>query len=134
MIILSSKKGEVILGKGSNIQDNSIFDTLGKMLGKENYDRVTIGHNVIIKGRSIIHDDAVIGMGSLLEKDCIVGNNSFVGANSVVRSGTVIPNDTIYAGNPAVFFRKVTEKEKVFFKKGQKIYEELTKDYNSILA
>ena len=130
VIILSSKeKGEVILGKGSNIQDNSIFDTLGDLI--QIGERVTIGHNVIIKGRSIIHDDAVIGMGSILEKDCIVGNNAFVGANSVVKSGTVIPDDTIFAGNPANFFRKVNEKEKKFFKKGQKIYEELTQHYSS---
>ena len=60
-----------------------------------------------------------------MEKDCIVGNNSFVGANSVVRSGTVIPDDTIYAGNPAVFFRKVTEKEKVFLKRVKKFMKSL---------
>ena len=39
--------------------------------------RVTIGHNVIILGKSHIKNDAVIGMGSILESDCIIGNNSF---------------------------------------------------------
>jgi len=131
VIIFSSKKnGEVILGNGSNIQDNSIINTLGEVIniGK----RVTIGHNVIMLGKCTINDDAVIGMGSILEKNCVVGNNSFVGANSYVKSGTIIPDNTIFVGNPAKFFRKVNDKERVFFKEGQKIYEGLTIDYKSV--
>ena len=132
VIIFSSKKnGEVILGDGSNIQDNSIINTLGEVIniGK----RVTVGHNVIIFGKSTINDDAVIGMGSILEKECAIGNNSFVGANSYVKAGTIIPDNTIFVGNPAKFFRKVNDKDKLFFKEGQKIYEGLTIDYKSAL-
>lgn len=131
VIILSRKKnGEVILGTGSNIQDNSIINTLGDVIriGK----RVTVGHNVIMIGKSNVKNDAVIGMGSIIEKDCIIGKNSFVGANSHLVSKTVVPDNTIFAGKPARFFRKVKEKEKTFFKNGQKIYEELTKNYLSI--
>ena len=131
-IFSSNKDGKLILGKGSNIQDNSIIDTLGKVIFIEK--RVTIGHNVIIKGKSFIKDDAVIGMGSILESDCIVGNNSFIGANSFVKSGTIVPDNTIFAGNPAKFFRKVNEKEMLFFKKGQKIYENLTNAYNDLIS
>ena len=75
----------------------------------------------------------MIGMGSILEGDCIIGNNSFIGANSFVKSGTIVPDNTIFAGNPAKFFRKVNEKEKLFFRQGQKIYENLTTDYNKQL-
>ena len=126
-IFSTKKEGSVFLGQGSNIQDNSIIDTFGKTLkiGK----RVTVGHNVIILGETKINDDAVIGMGSILEEGCIVGNNSFVGANSFVSSGTIIPDKTIFAGKPADFFRKVNEKEKYFFKEGQRIYEKLAKNY-----
>ena len=130
-IFSSNKVGKLILGKGSNIQDNSIIDTLGKVILIEK--RVTIGHNVIIKGKSHIKDDAVVGMGSVLENDCTIGNNSFIGANSFVKSGTNVPDNTIFAGNPAKFFRKVNEKEMLFFKKGQKIYETLTNDYNKLI-
>ena len=130
--IFSSKNhGKLILGKGSNIQDNSIINTLGQIILIEN--RVTIGHNVIILGKSHIKNDAVIGMGSILEGDCIIGNNSFIGANSFVKSGTIVPDNTIFAGNPAKFFRKVNDKEKLFFRQGQKIYENLTTDYNKQL-
>ena len=127
-IFSSQNHGKLILGKGSNIQDNCIINTLGQIILIEN--RVTIGHNVIILGKSHIKNDAVIGMGSILESNCIIGNNSFIGANSFVKSGTIVPDNTIFAGNPAKFFRKVNEKEKLFFRQGQKIYENLTTDYN----
>ena len=131
VIIFSSKKNGVIsLGDGSNIQDNCIINSLGEII--KIGERVTIGHNVIIRGKSTIKNDAVIGMGSILEHNCIVGNNSFVGANSYVKSGTIIPDNTIYAGNPAAFFRKVNDKESLFFKRGQKIYEKLAMEYLSL--
>ena len=120
-------KGSVYLGLGSNIQDNSIINTKGKdiYIG----DRVTIGHNVIIDGKCKIDSNAVIGMGSILEENCIVEKNAFVGANSYVKTNTVVPEGMIYAGNPAKFFRNVSEQERKFFSLGQKIYENLTQEY-----
>ncbi|PPR25873.1 MAG: Carnitine operon protein CaiE [Alphaproteobacteria bacterium MarineAlpha9_Bin4] len=128
-IFSTKKNGKLLLGNGSNIQDNSIINTLGEIIkiGK----RVTVGHNVIISGKTEINDDAVIGMGSILEKNCVIGNNSFVGANSYVKEGTIIPDSTIFAGKPARFFRNVNQEEKIFFKKGQKIYENLAKEYTN---
>ncbi len=131
--ILSSKKnGQVILGEGSNIQDNSIIDTLGNIIkiGK----RVTVGHNVIILGKTKIHDDAVIGMGSIIDQGCLIGINSFVGANSYLPPNTSVPANTIFAGKPAKFFRKVKDQEKQYFYEGQKVYEKLVNEYNSLIV
>ncbi len=124
------EKGLVILGKGSNIQDNSILNTNGKKI--EIGQRVTIGHNVIINGNVLICNDAVIGMGSILEKNCIVEKGGFVGAKSYVLKNTIVPKGKIYAGNPARFFRNVTLKEKNYFSIGQKIYEKLSEEYMKI--
>ena len=120
-------KGSVYLGTGSNIQDNSIFNTKGKNIYIG--DKVTIGHNVIINGKCKINNSAVIGMGSILEENCIVEKNAFVGANSYVKTNTVVPEGKIYAGNPAKFFRDVTQQEREFFSLGQKVYENLTVEY-----
>ena len=130
-IFSSKKNGKIILGEGSNIQDNSIINTLGEEIVIEK--RVTIGHNVILLGSQNIKNDAVIGMGSILESNCIIGNNSFIGANSYVKSGTIVPDNTIFAGKPAKYFRKVNKNESLFFKQGQKIYENLTQEYNQLL-
>lgn len=122
-----NRKGSIHLGKGSNIQDNSILNTKGNkiIIG----DRVTIGHNVIINGKTKIYDDVVIGMGSIMEENCVVEKNAFIGANSYVQRKTVVPEGKIFAGNPAKFFRDVTTKEKKFFSLGQKTYEKLTQEY-----
>ena len=120
-------RGTINLGKGSNIQDNSILNTNGNQIFIG--DRVTIGHNVIINGECRIYDNAVIGMGSILAENCIVKKNAFVAANSYVKKNTTIPTGQIYAGNPAKFFREVTQQEKKFFNLGQKIYENLTREY-----
>ena len=120
-------KGSVYLGTGSNIQDNSIFNTEGKNIYIG--DKVTIGHNVIINGKCRINNNAVVGMGSILEENCIVEKNAFVGANSYVKTNTVVPEGKIYAGNPAKFFRDVTQQEREFFSLGQKVYENLTVEY-----
>jgi len=130
MLVSSKPKGTVKLGIGSNIQDNSIIDTKGKLVEIGN--RVTIGHNVIIKGATKIEDDAVIGMGSIIEEDSHISKNAFVGANSLVLKNTYLPKGQIFAGNPAKFFRKVTDEEKKYFSLGQKIYEKLTKKYCAI--
>ena len=127
MLHSPDNKGSVYLGSGSNIQDNSIFNTKGKDINIG--DRVTIGHNVIIDGKCRIYYNAVIGMGSILEENCIVEKNAFVGANSYVKTNTVVPEGKIFAGNPAKYFRDVTQQEKEFFSLGQKIYEKLTLEY-----
>ena len=120
-------KGTVILGKGSNIQDNSILNTNGKKI--EIGERVTIGHNVVINGNTLICNDAVVGMGSVLEKNCIIEEGGFIAAKSYVQEDTKVPKGQIYAGNPAKFFRNVSSKEKEFFSMGQKIYEKLSEEY-----
>ena len=76
-------------------------------------------------GSQNIKNDAVIGMGSILESNCIIGNNSFIGANSYVKSGTIVPDNTILQANQLNIFRKVNKNESLFFKQGQKIYENL---------
>ena len=130
--ILSDKQeGNCSVGMGSNIQDNSIINTKSKKcsIGA----RVTIGHNVIINGPIKIEDDAVIGMGSFIEEGCIIKKNAFVGANSYLSRETVVPEKKIFAGNPAKYFRDVRSDEELYFKRGQKIYEELTKKYCDFL-
>ncbi len=122
-----NNKGSVYLGTGSNIQDNSIFNTKGKRIHIG--DKVTIGHNVIIDGKCRVDNNAVIGMGSILEENCIVEKNAFIGANSYVKTNTVVPEGKIYAGNPAKYFRDVSQQEREFFSLGQKIYEKLTLEY-----
>ena len=51
-------------------------------------------------------------MGSILEENCIEEKNSFIGDNSYVKTNTVVPEGKIYAGNPAKYFRDVSQQER----------------------
>lgn len=66
---------------------------------------VSIGHNAIVHGCTI-HDNVLIGMGSIVMDDCVVESNSIIAAGAVVTKNTRIESGSIYAGIPA---RKVKD-------------------------
>jgi carbonic anhydrase/acetyltransferase-like protein (isoleucine patch superfamily) len=125
-IISSLPGGNIFIGEGSNIQDNTIID-VGEnslVIGK----KVTVGHNVRL-GACTIGDNCLIGMGCTIEDDAIIEEDAFVGARAIVKAGTAVKANTIFAGRPANYFRDVKDEEANFFKMGQKIYEGFAEDY-----
>lgn len=101
--------GKIVIGKGSNIQDNSVIHV------KPGNDTIigeytTIGHNVILHGCTI-GNNVVIGMGAIILNGAKIGDNSIIGAGALVTENKEIPANTIAFGNPAKIIRKVTEQE-----------------------
>ncbi|PPR15665.1 MAG: Carnitine operon protein CaiE [Alphaproteobacteria bacterium MarineAlpha9_Bin3] len=125
-IVSSLPGGNIFIGEGSNIQDNTIIDSGEKSLviGK----KVTVGHNVRL-GACSIGDNCLIGMGCTIEDDVVIEEDAFVGARAIVKTGTIVKANTIYAGRPASYFRDVKTEEANFFQMGQKIYEKFAEDY-----
>lgn len=88
------------VGNKVNIQDGAIIHCTYKKHPTIIGNNVSIGHNAIVHGCTI-HDNVLIGMGSIVMDGCIVESNSIVAAGSVVTQNTVIEAGTIYAGIPA---------------------------------
>lgn len=65
-----------------------------------------IRKNIICKPIQIKRN-VFIGAHSTILKGVVIGQNSIIGAGSVVRCS--IPNDEIWAGNPAVFIKKISK-------------------------
>ena len=61
---------------------------------------VSIGHNAIVHGCTI-HDNVLIGMGSIVMDNCVVESNSIIAAGAVVTQNTIVQSGSIYAGVPA---------------------------------
>ena len=61
---------------------------------------VSIGHNAIVHGCTI-HDNVLVGMGSIIMDDCVVESNSIIAAGAVVTKNTRVEAGSIYAGVPA---------------------------------
>ncbi|MDG5492876.1 gamma carbonic anhydrase family protein [Psychroserpens sp. SPM9] len=88
------------MGNQVNVQDGAVIHATYQKSPTTIGNNVSIGHNAIVHGCTI-HDDVLIGMGSIVMDDCIINSNSIIAAGAVVTKGTIVESGTIYAGVPA---------------------------------
>lgn len=88
------------MGNKVNVQDGAIIHCTYQKWPVNIGSNVSIAHNVIIHGCTI-HDNVLIGMGSIVMDGVVIHSNSMVAAGSVVLEGTVIESGSLYAGVPA---------------------------------
>ncbi|OIQ21845.1 gamma carbonic anhydrase family protein [Lacinutrix sp. MedPE-SW] len=88
------------LGNKVNIQDGAVVHCTYQKHPTNIGNNVSIGHNAIVHGCTI-HDNVLIGMGSIVMDNCIIESNSIVAAGAVVTQNTVVESGSIYAGVPA---------------------------------
>ena len=110
------------MGNQVNIQDGAIIHATYKKAPTTIGNRVSIGHNAIVHGCTI-HDDVLVGMGSIVMDDCIVERFSIIAAGAVVTQGTHVESGSIYAGIPA---RKIKTLDENFI---QNEIERIAKGY-----
>ena len=88
------------MGNKVNVQDGAVIHCTYLKSPTNIGNNVSIGHNAIIHGCTI-HDNVLIGMGSIVMDDCVVESNSIIAAGAVVTKGTRVPSGTVFAGMPA---------------------------------
>jgi len=88
------------IGNKVNIQDGVIIHCTYQRAPVNIGNNVSIAHNAIIHGCSI-HDNVLIGMGSILMDDAVVESNSIIAAGAVLSKGTLVETGSVYAGVPA---------------------------------
>jgi carbonic anhydrase/acetyltransferase-like protein (isoleucine patch superfamily) len=98
------------IGNKVNIQDGAIIHCTYKKYGTTIGNNVSIGHNAMVHGCTI-HDNVLIGMGSIVMDNCVVHSNSIVAAGAVVLENTVIESGCIYAGVPAKKVKDLNEEQ-----------------------
>jgi len=97
--VLRADFSRIVVGPGSNIQDNSVLHTnegQPTLIGSN----VTVGHLSMLHG-CIIEDEALIGMGSIVLDRARIGRRTMLAAGSVVSEGGEIPPEVLAAGAPA---------------------------------
>mgnify|MGYP003682088647 CR=1 FL=1 len=95
------------MGNQVNVQDGAVIHCTYLKSPTNIGNSVSIGHNAIVHGCTI-HDNVLIGMGSIVMDDVVVESGSIVAAGSVVLQGTLIEAGSIYAGVPAKLVKKVS--------------------------
>ena len=88
------------MGNKVNVQDNAMLHCTYEKFPLVIGNSVSIGHNAIVHGCTL-HDNVLIGMGSIVMDECVVESNSIVGAGSVVIQGTHIKSGEVWGGIPA---------------------------------
>jgi len=123
--VLRGDFGPIIIGEGSNIQENCVIHVQpGKsaILGERSH----IGHGAILHSPNLGHH-VTIGIGAIVLDDCEIGDESLIGAGSVVTSGTKIPPKSMVLGTPAKVVREITTQMVQFLNIATDIYQDLNR-------
>jgi len=96
------------IGNKVNIQDGAVVHCTYKKSPTNIGNNVSIGHNAIVHGCTI-HDNVLVGMGSIIMDDCVIESNSIIAAGAVVTKGTRVASGSIYAGTPAKKIKDISK-------------------------
>jgi carbonic anhydrase/acetyltransferase-like protein (isoleucine patch superfamily) len=88
------------MGSKVNVQDGAVIHCTYQKYPTDIGNNVSIGHNAIVHGCTV-HDNVLIGMGSIVMDNCVVHSNSIIAAGAVLTQNTVVESGSIYAGVPA---------------------------------
>ena len=121
---LRGDMGRIVMGAGSNLQDNCVLHTFpGKEVVLE--EDTHIGHCAVLHG-CVVKRGALVGINAVVMDDVVVGEEALVGAASFVRAGFVVPRRALVLGSPAKVIRELTEEEVAWKSVGTREYQELT--------
>lgn len=96
------------IGNKVNIQDGAVIHATFQKSPTTIGNNVSIGHNAIVHGCTI-HDNVLIGMGSIIMDDCIIEPNSIIAAGAVLTKNTHVESGSIYAGVPAKKIKNISK-------------------------
>jgi len=98
---------EIRLGRGSNIQENSVLHTdMGYplVIGAD----CTIGHKAMLHGCTI-GEGSLIGMGATVLNGAKIGRFCLIGAGALITEGKEIPDFSLVMGAPGKVVRQLDE-------------------------
>lgn len=118
----------VKIGARTNIQDGTVIHTSRyegpTIIGSG----VTVGHKAILHACTL-EDDCFVGMGSILMDKVVVERGGMVAAGALVTPGKRVKAGQIWAGNPAKYFRDMTDAEKAYIAESAANYVTHVEEY-----
>ena len=106
-VVIRGDTETITVGKGSNIQDNSVLHAdhgMPLVIG----DNVTVGHQVMLHGCTI-GDGSLVGIQAVVLNGAKIGKNCLVGAGALVTEGKEFPDGCMILGSPAKAVRQLTD-------------------------
>ncbi|MCG7857477.1 gamma carbonic anhydrase family protein [Flavihumibacter sp.] len=96
------------MGNKVNVQDGAVIHATFQKTKAIIGNNVSIGHNAIVHGCTI-HDNVLVGMGSIVMDNAVVHSNTIIAAGAVVLEGTICDAGSIYAGVPAKKVKDISQ-------------------------
>ena len=106
-VVVRGDTDTITIGKGSNIQDNSVLhadEGMPLVIGEN----VTVGHQVMLHGCTV-GDGSLIGIQAVVLNGAKIGKNCLVGAGSLVTEGKEFPDGCMILGSPAKAVRQLSD-------------------------
>lgn len=129
--VLRGDNEPILIGEGSNIQDNCVLHTdpgFPLTIGRN----VVVGHSVILHGCTI-GDNVLVGMGATIMNGARIGANSVIGAGALIPEGKEIPPNSLVVGMPGKVSRTLGDEEAAQLLAGAKSYQRKIPLYLSTL-
>lgn len=130
--VIRGDVAKIIIGERTNIQDGTIIHVTRPDNNTVIGSGVTVGHRALIHACEI-QDNSFIGMGSIVMDRVVVEENAMVAAGAVVTPGKVVKAGEIWAGNPAKFMRKMSEKEIEYIRISSSNYVKDSQEYTLVI-
>lgn len=116
------------IGKGSNIQDDTVVHVEGGGAATRIGDNVLIGHGCIIHGTTI-EDRGFVGMGAVTMDGCHIESEGMVAAGALLSPGKRVQSRELWVGRPAKKIRNLDDAALDGMMAGTVGYQELAAKY-----
>jgi gamma-carbonic anhydrase len=116
------------IGARTNVQDGTVVHVSHKIAPTHIGDDVTIGHKAIIHGCTL-ENGCFVGMGATVMDHAVVESGGMLAAGALLTPKKRVPNGQLWAGNPAKYFRDMTQPESDFIYISSAHYVELGQTY-----
>ena len=125
--VVRGDMGKVVIGKYTNIQDNSVVHGDADV---EIGDNVTIAHNVLCHARSV-SKGVVLGNGVTVNDGVTIGEYSFIASGAMIVDEVEIPERSLVVGVPAKVLRQVGQRHLDKMKWYNDVYIEKAQTYKA---
>jgi carbonic anhydrase/acetyltransferase-like protein (isoleucine patch superfamily) len=120
--------GPIIIGAGSNVQDNCVMHCLAEHLPVRLGPNCHIGHGAIIHS-AVLGYHVTVGMGAIIMDEVEIGDECIIGAGALVTSRTVIPAAKKVLGVPARIVGDVSPEMQELLTRNTGVYHALVRRY-----
>ena len=100
----------IIIGTGSNIQDNSCIHISSREFPTIIGNNVSVGHSALVHACTL-EDYSFVGMGAIVMDGAVIESGAMLAAGGMLTPGKRIPSGELWAGRPARKMRILTSED-----------------------